>query len=505
MLFGNLNADIFTLFAGSNRHLYEAILVRVYRDLFRTEILFPSRTTVFAVIYEALRDHADLWQDDPSAETVIEPLLAPRGRRLRRARQEEAGDGNDLILVRTRLAYGRLRATGWLEESYYGLKTTVDMPAAAMQLAEFLCTLREGMTEQLGGLVVEVKNALDAVHDNARDHALGLHRAARDATSFGRYLRSVLSTLREVDRQVVSSGTVQARLQLYFEEFVEKLLLRDYAAITTTAHPYRFRGQILKRIAGIEANAADIEALAQVYSESFLAADTDGARDLVFDDLARISAVFDRIDEAFTLIQRHRARLEMRLRNTVRYAGRRTDMFLTQSEGLLAKLDRRLEEGDGADVPGPIETRLPVLSPALLARPRGVRAPIRSQSLVLAEVDAAAEWRQRLERDYQDRLVVTPQQVARFLERRLAPLATSEASRLAIETIDDFLAFEQLRLAVASGGGGQDRHPLLVALDTDFQFDSEGGQIVDNEWLYCAGFRITRRGDHVTLEGPGAR
>ena len=121
--------------------------------------------------------------------------------------------------------------TGWLDENRYGLKVTVDMPAAALRLAEFLWSLTQGVSEQVGGLVVQVKNALDAARINARDSALGVNKAAKDAASFGRYLRSVLSSLRDIDRQVMASESVEERLHFYFHDFVEQVLLRDYADI----------------------------------------------------------------------------------------------------------------------------------------------------------------------------------------------------------------------------------------------------------------------------------
>ena len=46
MLFGQLNIDIFTLFSGSNRHLYEVVLVRIYQDFFRSDLRFPSQAEI---------------------------------------------------------------------------------------------------------------------------------------------------------------------------------------------------------------------------------------------------------------------------------------------------------------------------------------------------------------------------------------------------------------------------------------------------------------------------
>lgn len=226
MLFGQLNPDIFTLFSGSNRVLYERVLVAVYESYFRADLLFPTEAEIVGSIYECLAADGALWQDEEGPISLDE-LHTRRGRRLRRKRIEMAdAQATSEAVQRARYIYNRLLQTGWLEDNRYGLKVTVDMPAGAMRLAEFLCSLREGVSEQLGGLVIEVKTALDAVQLNARENALGLNKAARDATAFGRYLRSVLSALRDIDRQVRDSKSVRLRLRHYFEDFVERLLLK---------------------------------------------------------------------------------------------------------------------------------------------------------------------------------------------------------------------------------------------------------------------------------------
>lgn len=506
MLFGQLNTDIFTLFSGSNRHLYEVVLVKIYQDFFRSDLRFPSQAEIVGLIYEALAHHADLWRED-EAPVVLDQVVTRKGRRMRRRRVETAdAQASNEALVRARHIYNRLNATGWLEETRYGLKVTVDMPQGAMRLAEFLCGLREGLSEQLGGLVVQVKNELDALQLNARDNAPGLHKAARDAASFGRYLRSVLSALREVDKMVLASDNLGRRLRHYFEDFVERVLLQDYAAITTVSHPYRYRHHIIQNLDRLEDSVADIGAIADAYLEARLAKHAAAAKDLVFDDLAQIRRVFERIEEAFEQIRQHRARLETRLRNTVRYAGRRSGTFIQRSEPLLLQLDKLHASKRALDLPGPIEPRHSLLSPFLLARPRNVRAPIVGGMLVLPPPDPARELRKRLEREYLERLAVTPEQVSRFLERRVPPLGETDASSFWLDTVDDFLAFEALRLAVASSGDTTDDvHPLVAHLQRSFAFTRTSDMVVDNAWLRCDGFRVMRKDSNVTLEVSDAR
>src|SRR5690606_33623974 len=127
----------------------------------------------------------------------------------------------------------------------------------------------------LGGLIVEVRNALEAVKVSAENNALGLHKAAKDALGFGRYLRSVVSSLREIERQVLASRDLDERLQHFFEDFVDRILLKDYAAISTTAHPYRFRYAIIEAVRQLEDSPVDVDSLARAYADARLAADRD--------------------------------------------------------------------------------------------------------------------------------------------------------------------------------------------------------------------------------------
>jgi hypothetical protein len=322
-------------------------------------------------------------------------------------------------MARARHIYNRLNATGWLEESHYGLKVTVDMPSGAMRLVEFLCGLREGVSEQIGGIVIQIKNGLEALQRDARDNALGLHKAARDAATFGRYLRSVLSALREIDKQVVDAASVGERLRHYFEDFVERLLLQDYVAITTTSHPYRFRHRILGTIGAIEESLSDIEAIAEAYVEAHLAADARGARDSVYDDLSKIRRVFDQIEDAFERIQQHRSRLETRLRNTVRYAGRRSGGFLQRSAPLLLKLDKLLSQP--LEVDGLLEDRPAPICAALLTRPRHRRPIVAGDVLVLPRPipcgSCASGWRRTISTCWRS----SPSRYAPFWRRASRP------------------------------------------------------------------------------------
>ncbi|KRA97942.1 hypothetical protein ASD83_12810 [Devosia sp. Root685] len=496
MIFGTLHPNIFMLFAGENRRLYEEVLLRIYDDCFGSDLLFPTRNELVGIAYDVLASHPELWHDEGNLVTLDQ--VSSRGRRLRtRKRAEVDREATQEAMVRARHIYARLVDTGWLEESRYGMRVTVDMPSSAMRLADFLSTLRQGGSEQLGGLIVEVRNALDAVRVSAAHNALGLHKAAKDAVGFGRYLRSVLSSLREIERHVLASNDLSERLQHFFEDFVDRILLKDYAAISTTAHPYRFRYAILDSIQRLEDSPVDIDSLAAAYSDSGIAAGRDGARDLVFDDLYRIRRVLGQIDEAFLRIQQQRARLEVRLRNTVRYAGRRADAFLRLSEKLAIDLDRLIEHRKGVrrdlSVPGFLQPVVGPYSAGLLARPRGDRPVVDTESVTVAEPEPIHLLRRQLERDYLDRITIVPEKVLSFLDIRVSESVVF-ARDLGIADLDDFLAFEALRRAARGMLNGQYPDALSRRLKGVYEFRAIPESRVDNDWLDCEDFSIRRIG-----------
>jgi hypothetical protein len=503
VLFGVLDPEIFTVLSGPNRRLNAKILLKVYVECFRSDFRFPSQAELVGVIYAGLAEHGELWRDDDDL-APLDDIAAPKGRRFRRRRRHETSDeATSVAMVRARQLYGRLVDTGWLSETRFGLRTTVAMPAGALRLAELLCNLDEGVAEPLGGLIVEVRNALNAVRLNAAESALGLNKAARDATAFARYLRSVLAMLQDVDRQVLNSTTLAERLHHYFDDFVERVLLRDYATILTTSHPYRFRRRILETLQQVEDSPSDLSAIAQAYLDARLTSDIIAAQDLVQDDLDKIRRVFDSIDEAFERIQQHRSRLELRLRNTVRFAGRRVGVFLERSEALIQRLDRlqALPDQHATLAPrGLLWTQQTPLAAELMARPRGPRSAVTGGAIVLVSNDPIWELRRDLEQRYLERLTVRPAQVLRFLERRVPPFGQGEAADLSIETIDDFLAFDALRQAANLAIAGVQDDTFTRRLLEHFRFAPSSLAVTQNAWLRCSGFQIRRIADHVTLE-----
>jgi hypothetical protein len=96
--------------------------------------------------------------------------------------------------------------------------------------------------------------------------------------------------------------------------------------------------------------------------------------------------------------------------------------------------------------------------------------------------------------------MVRPEQVLRFLERRVSPGDSRSASLLWIDTLDDFLAFEALRLSAPALGAGEAEGAVAKALSRHFTVEPIAGARVETDWLGCEDFEVHRLTDHITLE-----
>ncbi|CAH2395626.1 hypothetical protein [Mesorhizobium ventifaucium] len=62
-LFGQLGPDVFTVFSGGNRLLYERAILAVYDDFYRSDLLFPTEAEVVGAIYNCITREPSPWKN----------------------------------------------------------------------------------------------------------------------------------------------------------------------------------------------------------------------------------------------------------------------------------------------------------------------------------------------------------------------------------------------------------------------------------------------------------
>ncbi len=490
------------VFSGTNRRLYEEVLFRMYRHFFSAEVIFPRRQDVEHFIYRVLTDNPTLWHDEDEMLSFTD--LRSDKRRLRRVRKKTGSskdEATDRAMLRARHIYVRLVNTGWLEESHFGMRINVDMPHGAMRLAQFLSDLREDISTNYSGLVVQIRQAVHACKSDPEGQGMGLRQAADSAVRFTRSLRSIFSTLKAIERSMLEAEGLKERLRTLMEDFVGQLFLKDFKELHTSSHPASHQSEIVLNISDIQSLPATIEVIGQTYLRNNVHGHIDDCRDQVQSDLESLSLSFRRIDALFETITQFRLRLEGKLRSTIRYAGINTEGLRQSVRPVIQQLNDILNRCDNlettpgqvpslaCDVPNPI-------SADLLATPRTPRKPVGDVEIEIREKDPFVEWLKEMKRRFGNRIDVSPKVAMRFLEKQIPPQYTQEANYIKVETIDDALALIAVRTAAY-------RNPQDDAftrkLRQHFEFDVTHGMEVENKFFRCDGFRIKRIGDHQTL------
>src|SRR5229473_2087250 len=288
--------DVLAASAGtdSQARTQSGLYADLHKRFFTGAPAFPTPQVVTHAIYDVMRANPSLWNEsDDFGEPLPEVISAGR-RRIKRAVASKT-ESSDKALLIARQIYGRLTAWGWLEEEEYGLRVTVDMSMGPLLVIQRLASLNKDVSQRFGGLIVTVRLNLEAVEKltpqivdrKQREVALALREARDQVDQFTKSLRAILSDLKRIRRTVMESKTVGDRLEAFFEEFVEQLLLKDFESILT----------------------------------------------------------FGQIGEMFERIESFRRQLESRVRNTIKYAERGAHGLVGRAGDLVRRLDGLVGRG----------------------------------------------------------------------------------------------------------------------------------------------------------------
>lgn len=495
-LFRYLHDDAFLVFSRAHKHLYSECLLDLHERFFTGAPAFPTPQQVVHAIYDVMRINTSLWNENDDFGDALPEMVSAGRRRMRRADVGRFSETGDKALLIARQIYGRLLAWGWLEEEEYGLRVTVDMAMGPLLVIQRLASLNKDVSQRFGGLVVQIRLNLEAVEKlnpqvtdrKQRQAALAVREARNQADQFTKSLRAILSDLKRIRRTVMESKTVGDRLEAFFEEFVEQLLLKDFESILTFNHPYRFRDAIVDLARRIAYTSDTMQVLAEEYVAAGVAPSVEDGRLEAEADLLAIESIFGQIGEMFERIEAFRRQLEARVRNTIKYAERGAHGLVGRAGDLVRRLDALLLDGRNSEAT--LEWSLePLRSPWSEfhhAPGREPRKPVEPQPLGERPSDPLYEIRKQLRLQYLMRISPGAAEVRRFLERQVPPAGTKEARFMELKSVDDFLAFDTARRFAMTR-----EIPPEVASMFELEFAPDKPPH-DSEWLRCSNFIVRR-------------
>ncbi|MBB1090465.1 hypothetical protein HUU61_04110 [Rhodopseudomonas palustris] len=504
-LFRHLHDDAFLVFSRDHKHLYAACLLDLYERFFTGVPSFPTPPEVVNAIYNVMSANPTLWNEgDDFGEPLPEVISAGR-RRIRRVAVSRSSAAGDKALGLARQIYSRLLNWGWLEEEEYGLRVTVDMAMGPLLVIQRLASLNTDLSQRFGGLVVQIRINLEAVEKltpevkdrKLRETALAVRHSRNQADQFTKSLRAILSDLKRIRQAVIDSKSVGDRLEAFFAEFVDQLLLRDFESIMTVNHPYRYRDAIVDSARRIAFTPGTMQVLAEEYAQNGMASDIEDGRKAAEDDLLAIEHIFAQIGEMFERIELFRRQLEARIRNTIKYAERGAQGLVGRAGDLVRRLDALLaaRKDKAPPVEWSLESMRSPWSEHHQATTRQPRRAVEAQQLAAPPSDPLYEIRKRLRIEYIARIAPGPEKVRTFLESQVPPHGEKEARFMQLGSVDDFLAFDTARRYAVTG-----EVPTKVAVAFELEALPDAAPH-DSEWLRCMNFVVRRSGDGASSKG----
>jgi hypothetical protein len=467
-LFRRLPDTIFYPLAGPNRALFEEVLTRLY------ELFFGSQSSAQLPVHEVVRGEID--------EALTAFALKDW------TPEEEDSDPVELVGYSNLLSwrvYHRLVKTGWLEEEQDKYVKRVLMPPDAGLVLGVLVDIKLQRQNRYGGVVQSLLSILEQVKLKPSEQAAALNEAARMTKTFIRHMRSIAYGLRELDKTLKGTKDHRKMLGTFFADFVTNYLIADYKTLHTKDNPFRFRSDILKIVRELKFNDEGKKALADGYLRQGFTSKPSDAWGKVLRDLDEIESAFDEVDIHLENIDSHRSRLEQRVAESVRYLDK------TQP-GAAARIAHILQSISGLDETALAEIELchrlmPVnqLSPRSPRPPTSVKRPPAPEPIRRRVPDPERIEQQIAVREYLSKRHVNPKMLAAYLNRQMGDEREVVAKDLMIETVEDFIAFSHLRFVAHMGQAGR-------AVTEHFNVEVLKG-VVDNIYIRCDDFRITRR------------
>jgi DNA-directed RNA polymerase subunit F len=506
-LFRYLNDDAFLIFSRKFRFLYEAALLDIYDRFFSRGANFPTPQEVVHAIYDVIKAKPEYLADGDDVGEGLPDVVSKFRRRIKFS--GSSNDAGEAALKAAGMVYLKLLHTGWLEEEEYGLRVTVDMPMGASLVIQRLSSLKTDVSQRFGGVVVNVKHSLELAYklkadSSAKDReeaAYSIRQAREQAEQFSKTMRAILSDLRRIRRTLMASKTMRERVDTYFEQFIGELVLKDFQAIHTFNHPYRFKDKILDLARDIAMDFETLHAVSEGYASTGMAPDAVAGRRAAETDLISIQEVFDAVSEMFERIATFRRQLETRLRNTVKYAEQGGQGIAPRAAALIQTLHRMVERrpamADHAWIPAGIEDMRTPWSERHLYQPRQVRVPVVETAVPARVIDPEMLRLKGLRDEYRARVRPSPERIISHLREMVRPGTTTEARFWSIGDIDGFLLFDAIRLMRKA-----DELPPDLVREFAIEDDPRGDEH-DSEWLRCGNFLIRRRALNGVIENAG--
>lgn len=469
MLFGKLPDDLFRPLAGPNRHIIEKVLKQLHNLFFdddNPDSDAPRREVILNEIRQVLimEDQISLMDEENNSDEIFNTPAAAA----------------DYI-------YRRLITTGWLETEEEGYNTNIIPNPNATLLLEALVDIEHREKKSYGRVVLSILSHIEAAINSPKDRGIVFLDAVSQTREFSNHLRGILYSLKEVQDLLAKTKDPRQVLANFFEEFVKNILIADYKTLNSADNPFRFRSRIIRLLEFAEYDPGVSSILIGHYKDHHKVTEEEASHRLKR-DIDFISGVFRSVDRRLEKIDSFCYRLQNRVAETVRFIDRTMPGISNRLADLLSQLGEKLDESEGAELPGPGKSRqLKLVSPFSIYSPPGKKEKPSVQVLRNRSLSPEAKRRKEIIREYMKKRAFEPMRVVNYLNRQMEGRTVMSAIEFSIENVDDLISFLLVRhLPHMQGKGQVGARSFIVCREKN---------TIETEWATCPNFSVERRAD----------
>jgi len=414
-LFNLLPEKLFRPLASKNCRLHWMVLSRLYTAIFDEEIeeseYGHAREFVIDNIEQTVSQYGHLW---------IEKT------------EEEAGD----IRSQSNLVYYKLRDAGWFNEKAVAYNFFVSMPPRVSQVLSELIHISEERSLMVGGGLKNMRALVRDIYEEPEGEAGRFIEMVKDAKRFSRHLNSIRGAIFDLYENI--KGNVPAReiVQSFFEKFLRKIFIKDYANVKTRDNPLSIRDELLSTVNSLRYNDEKRSVLIAGYKELF-PDEVDKAEYYFEQDLSALERVFSGIEHQLDAIDAMQLRYSRRVDTVIEYHTRSPLSIGKELRSIIDVLVRHEKKDPDYEVRMPLNYS-EVIGEARFQTPRQKRLPPPPTFVVNRQISEEVKEKLARERVAREAVQVNDEALLSFLDAQLKQHRTLETQDFVIQSVRDY-------------------------------------------------------------------
>ncbi|WP_419571507.1 Wadjet anti-phage system protein JetA family protein [Rheinheimera sp.] len=463
MFWDTINLELFKPFASPNANAYCVALWRLYETLVQNQLELDECTP-------------------KEAKDEIRFAFLEHNQQINYANE----DNVELCDSDEEYTYRYLKKCGWLREiDDVGYRRVTFMPQIASNLLSALDGIKRGAGARLAATCQTIFVSINSVLEHPSRNAFVISSAEDTARTFQEQLKAMAASCRDIAYRMREEQHGQELFRTFFKEFTKEILLEDYTKLKTTNHPYRYRQKTLAAVAEILYTQSILDEVVDSLDRTYEGRERYEIESEVKQQLFNITIIFKNIDQLLIRIEEYRSAMTRRTREAMQYA-------LTVSPQLSQKLDdvsRLVAQSQQRVFPGVLASERHIGRPRfyipMIRRPEPEPTPITRKP---PPIEKIAE--QRAYDVFIRKRAPNPKRLIMMLEKHLQQKNQITTDDIVITTLDDFLAYLQLRdLLNGCVPKSNPFYPLLEHYDVR----TVSGENTENQYLIAPKLIIRRK------------